>query len=104
MILSYEDILIFREFCKLKSGESMSSWQLMKKIYRDGNDKEHMNILSKINKLAKYGFFTISQNGNNHKTYGLVSDKVSLKKINYPDRNAESICLIYQGKWQSIEI
>ncbi len=72
MILSDEDLRILRKFCKLK--DETTTWKIMKEIYPDGSDREHMRLKRRISRMSE--FFTIE---GSPKTYVLDSDKVFLR-------------------------
>ena len=104
MILSLTDLKIIREFCKLKEGECCSSWKIMRKIYPKGRDVENTNIIQRIEKMSKYGFFLINYSDNRKKEYNLVSEKAIYKKFGFPNRKSHGIALMMEGKWNIIEL
>ncbi len=101
MILNEVDILILREFCRLKENEFFTTWKLMKKIYKKGGNQEHLKIRRSIQKMAQYGFFEIE---GEPPVYIMIEDNVHVKKIKYPDGMFESVCLKINEKWQSYQI
>ncbi len=100
MILDEIDLKILYEFAKLKENEFTSTWKIMKKIYKKGGNKENNKIKYRIKRMSKYGLFKIEYPG----IYTLDSDKVFLKKINFPTRNKLAICIELDKKWESFEL
>lgn len=102
MFLDQDDLLILKEFCRLKANEETTTWKIMRKLYPRGRDNEHMRIKKKIEKMAKYNFFFVE---GKPKAYTLNSNKVYMKKINYPNRKkSNSIMMNIEEKWQVFEI
>lgn len=99
MIVDQEDILILKYFSKIREGKTIKDYDLMRKIYPNGKTKEYMRFIRKIKKMEGYGLFTITEDN-----YELDGDKVILKKINYDEKQVESICIFVDGKWACFEI
>jgi len=101
MIFSEVDLLILREFCRLKENEFFTTWKLMKRIFKKGGNPEHLKIRRSIQKMSNYGLFDIR---GSPPTYILIEDNVHMQKIKYPDGTHECVCLKIDEKWQSIQI
>ncbi|MEK6881503.1 MAG: hypothetical protein AABY22_17910 [Nanoarchaeota archaeon] len=102
MFLDEIDLKILIGFSKL-DGKKITLWSLMKKIYPKGNQREYMRIRKKIVRMSRKGLFLITKL-NKHYEYSLVKDNVKIKKIRFPDKISNSICLKICGKWEIFEI
>lgn len=74
----------------------------MKKLFPNGKIKEHVSIKRKIQRMANYGLFTV--NGTSRPTYTMNSDKVFLRKINFPCDKLDSIVIFAEGMWTAFEL
>lgn len=101
MIIDEIDEKIFLEFLKLNGKES-TSWNLMKKVYSNGNRTEHMRIIKKIEKMSRSGLIFIS---GKPKKYILIKDYVRLKKYKNPENKLKNfLCIKEENKWFLIEV
>lgn len=98
MIIDEIDLKILYEFLKLKDNEYTSTWKIMKKIFKNGRDNQHMTIKRRIERMSE--LFIVE---GKPKIYTLISDKVYLKKIKFPDKISKAIC-IKLDKWEVFEI
>lgn len=98
MILDNYDLIILREFCKLKNNEETTTWRIMKKIYPKGKDRENTKIKLRIEKMAKYGLFSVD---GNPKVYTLTNNCVNLNKI---PKIEKCISVKIDGKWEIFEM
>lgn len=97
MILDEIDLKILIEFLKLKNKET-TTWKIMKEIYPNGRDREHMRIKKKIERMSKHGLFKV---GGKPKSYCLYGDKVLRNKIPILEK---SISINVEGKWEIFEL
>jgi len=98
MIFDDIDLKILTEFLKLGDKQT-STWKIMKTIYKDGRDTEHMKIKKRIERMGECGLFKINETKS--KTYSLIGDKVLLDKIPLIKK---SISVKVDGKWEIFEI
>ena len=102
MILNEIDLLIIKQFLKLTDKDESTTWKIMKKIYKDGSNKEHDKVKRSIEKMASYGFFEINKE---NKQYTLLMDNVDFKKnMKFPDTTSDAICLKIENRWQIAEL
>lgn len=102
------DLKILREFSRLKNGEDVTTWDIMKKIFHDKKDSDLRNkqIKNRINRMAAFGLFSITRNSPTK--YTLDSNKVYCKKFSYPDNKGKfegiAVFLNDRGKWEIYEL
>lgn len=97
MIITDEDIRILKIF--LSKNNCKTTWQLMKKIYPNGSNQEHMRIKGRIKRLAGNDLILITKDN-----FFLVGEKVKLKKIKFDKINLDSICILTNRKWMAFQI
>lgn len=95
MILDDLDLKILKEFSNLD--DECTTWDMMKKVLREGKDKEHMLIKRRIERMAKFNLFKI--NGEKIKTYIMDSNKVFYKEFNFPCGKKKGIAVLFEKKW-----
>lgn len=95
------DLKILKEFCKLGKNEEITSWKMMKRIFKNGGGYEDTWIRQRILKMSELGLFKIE---GNPKNYILNSDKVFYKKCTFPNRRAYAISVFIENKWKVFEI
>ena len=100
MIIDSTDISILKEFLNL-DGKETTTWEIMKKLYPRGQDKEHMNIKRRLDKMEKYGIFFV--NGE-PKEYVLISDNVKKQKILFENKKVDCICIFTSGRWNAFQL
>lgn len=98
MIIDDIDLQILYEFLKLKENEFTSTWKIMKKIFKNGREKEHNKIKYRIKRMGE--LFIIE---GKPEVYTLDSDKVYLKNIQFQDTKAKAIC-IKLDKWEIFQL
>lgn len=102
MIFDDVDLLIIREFCKLKENEETTTWKIMRKIYKKGSRKEHQRVVRRIDKMSRYGIFNLGNNSK--KTYTLIKDFAKYKKIKFEGKIRNFVCINMKNKWELIEL
>jgi len=99
LIIDNEDLKIIKEFSKLGENSNVTTWDIMKNIYKNGRDTEHMRVKAKISKMQKHGLFIKDKNG-----YTLIKDRTIIKKIYFDEKPRNSVCFLVDGKWSAYEI
>lgn len=85
-------------------GESeTTSWDIMKKVYRDGGNKEHMIIKRRIIKMGELGLFKKIDEPPKPITWELSED-VEIKKYKFKDKYKDALFLMINNKWRIYEI
>ena len=98
MILDEDDLKILKKFIELGRKKEFTTWKLMKSIYPDGRDTEHMRIRTKMERMAKYGLFIVQ---GNPKVYYLIKKNILLDKI---PKIENCISIKANGKWEIFEL
>ncbi len=101
-MLDQYDILILKEFLKIKPKQSRSTWDIMKSIYPAGQDREHTKIKRKIERMAELGLFLI--NGDKRKEYTLDKNKAVFSDFTFPKRISKGIAVKIDEKWMIYEL
>ncbi len=97
------DLKILIEFSKLKSNEESSTWDIMKKIFKqECSTKNNMLIQYRIKRMAELDLFKI--NGKEIRTYTLNSNNVYYKNFNFPCGAKRGIAVFIEGKWEIFEL
>lgn len=99
MIIDNDDILILKEFLKLKPKENIPAWSLMRRIYPKGRNREIGRVQSKIRKMANYGLFLI-----NGKSYELITDNVKIRRFKFENKEKTFICIFTYSKWSAFQV
>ena len=100
MTLKQIDIKILREFDKLNGGET-TTWNIMKTIYSEGKERENQLIKRRIKKMSDIGLFFVHSNPRN---FLMIRDYVIFKKIKFPDKMCNGVCLKINDKWEQYEL
>lgn len=101
MIIDDYDLIILKEFLKLKENEETTTWKIMKKIFPNGRDRENMKVKCKIKKMSKHGIYYV---GGNPKIYTLIKDNVKFKKVKIENTLFNFIALKVDGLWALYQI
>ena len=97
-MIDYIDLQIIDILYNLKDNENLRTWGIMKKIYPKGKDIEHNRVMSKVDKLSRYGIILITND--TEKVYRLVKDYIHYSRHKFPDgKYYNSVGLFLKGKW-----
>ena len=100
MTLKEIDLNILKEFNRL-NGDETTTWTLMKKFYPVGKERENEIIKRRIKRMSEKGLFLVH---GNPRTFSMIKDYVVFKKIKFPDKFANGICLKVNDKWEQYEL
>jgi len=96
------DISILKEFTKLSEDDEITMWKMMRKIFPEGRKLEELKIRYRMNNMEKKGLFIICKNS--PKCFIMIKDNVVFKKIKFPDRYSNAICLRINNLWTQQEL
>lgn len=69
----------------------------MKKIYKDGDDRENNLIKKRLKRMSTVDLFRI--NGDKITEYIMNDKNISYKKFNFPDGNKNGIAVFINNMW-----
>jgi len=96
------DLIILKEFSKLKDDKPVSTWKMTKRIIGKFHNREWMRIKIRIKRLSKFDLFKITYGKT--ETYELNVDKVILLIFNFPTRKNKGIAIEINNKWRIFEL
>jgi len=96
------DISILKEFNKMKEDDEITMWRMMRKIFPKGRGNEEIKIRYHMDQMEKMGLFIICKNS--PKCFIMIKDNVVFKKIKFPDRYSNAVCLRINNLWIQQEL
>ncbi len=111
MAINYIDALVLKEFIELDEKDSPTSWELMKRIFKNGGKREHITVRRSIQKLETLGLLKLNIHTYNlgdkekveERSWDLDSEKAFIQKINF-DSSYKCVCAKIENRWVALQL